>query len=217
MRLHPGEVEAVGWRVLGLLDVVRQLRAASGGVVGRPRVVAIDGRGGAGKTTLAERLRAAVPGSAVVHTDDVAWNHAYFDWGGVLVENILRPLHQGAAVDFRPDAWIAHDRPGSITVPAGAEFVWVEGTGVIRAELAPWWDASVWMQGDLDEQERLLIDRDGDSPAQLEHVANWLREELPLLEREQPWARATMIVAGPPRIDHDPDTELVVAPPTRPV
>jgi hypothetical protein len=85
----------------------------------------------------------------VVHTDDVAWNHAYFDGGAVLAENILQPLHRGAAVDFRPDAWVAHDRPGSITVPAGAEFVFVEGTGVIREELAPWLDASVWMQGDL--------------------------------------------------------------------
>ena len=53
-------------------------------------------------------------------------------------------------------------------------------------------------------------------PQQLEHVANWLLEERPFMLREQPWARATMIVAGPPQIDHDPDTELVVAPPTSP-
>ncbi|MFC6080134.1 uridine kinase family protein [Sphaerisporangium aureirubrum] len=216
MRLHPGETEAVGWRVVALLDVVRQLRDASPDVTGRPRVIAIDGRGGAGKTTLAERLREAVPDSAVVHTDDVAWNHAYFDWGAVLAENILHPLRRGEAVDFRPDAWIAHDRPGSITIPAGADFIWVEGTGTIRGELAPLLDASVWMQGDLDEQERSLVARDGDSPEQLEHVAKWLLEELPFLSREQPWARATMIVAGTPRIDHDPDTELVVAPPTSP-
>lgn len=214
MHLHPGETEAVGWRVVTVPDVVRQLRDAAPGVTGRPRVIAIDGRGGAGKTTLAERLRAAVPNSAVVHTDDVAWNHAYFDWGAVLAENVLRPLHRGAAVDFRPKAWIAHDRPGSITVPAGADIVWVEGTGIIREELAPWLDASVWMQGDLSKQERRLAARDGESPEQLEHVANWLGEELPLMLREQPWARATMIVAGPPMLDHDPDTELVVAPPT---
>ncbi|MER5215197.1 DciA family protein [Streptomyces sp. NPDC002838] len=62
---------------------------------------------------------------------------------------------------------------------------------------------------------RLLAVRDGDSPEQLEHVANWLLEELPFMLREQPWARAAMIVAGPPQIDHDPDTELVVAPSTR--
>jgi hypothetical protein len=149
-----------------------------------------------------------------VHTDDVAWNHAYFDWGGVLADNILRPLHRGEAVDFRPAAWVAHDRPGSITVPAGADVVWVEGTGVIREELAPWLDASVWLQGDLDEQERLLVARDGDAPEQLEHVADWLREELPFLVREQPWARATMIVAGPAPLGHDPATQLVVASPT---
>ena len=162
MHLHPGETETVGWRVMTVLDAVRQLRDASPEVTGRPRVIAIDGRGGAGKTTVAERFCTVVSDAAIVHTDDVAWNHAYFDWGAVLAGNILQPLRQGAAVDFRPRAWAAHDRPGSITVPAGAEFVFVEGTGVIREELAPWLDASVWMQGDLDEQERRLLARDGD-------------------------------------------------------
>jgi uridine kinase len=195
MRLHPGETEVTGFAATTLPGIVRRLREASPGVTGRPRVIAIDGRGGAGKTTLAAQLCSAVPGSAVLHTDDVAWNHAYFDWGAVLADNILRPLHHGEAVDFRPDAWARHDRPGSITVPAGGEFVWVEGTGVIRAELAAWFDASIYVQGDLDEQERRLVARDGDSPEQREHVANWLREELPFLAREQPWARATLVLA----------------------
>ncbi|WP_405955963.1 uridine kinase [Streptomyces phaeochromogenes] len=216
MRLHPGETEAVGWRVVTVRDAVRQLREASPDVTGRPRVIAIDGRGGAGKTTLADRLREAVPDSAVVHTDDIAWNHACFDWGAALAENVLQPLHRGESVDFRPTPWITHGRPGSITVPAGADVIWVEGTGIIREELAPWLDASVWLQGDLDEQERLLSVRDGDSPEQREHIADWLREELPFMLREQPWARATLVVAGPPWTDHDRDTELVVAPPTGP-
>ncbi len=214
MHLHPGEPQAVGWRVVPVLDVVRQLTDASPDVTGRPRVIAVDGRGGAGKTTLARRLGAVLPRSAVVHTDDIAWHHAYFDWGTVLIENILRPLHRGEAVDFRPRPWITRGRPGSIAVPSGAEFVVIEGTGVIREELAPWLDASIWMQGDLEEQERLLAGRDGDSPEQREHVARWLQEELPFMLREQPWARATVVVAGPAHLDHDPDTELVVAPPT---
>ncbi|TQS41374.1 uridine kinase family protein [Cryptosporangium phraense] len=210
MRLHPGEPEATGWRVVPIAEVVGRLRATA------PRIIGIDGRGGAGKTTLAERLRVAVPNSAVVHTDDVAWNHAYFDWAGVLTENILRPVRRGEAVDFRPDAWVAHGRPGSITVPAGVDVVWVEGTGVIRAELAEWLDASIWMQGDLDEQERLLVLRDGDSPDQREHVRRWLEEELPFLLREQPWAHATLLVAGPPHLPHDSATELIVTVPRPP-
>lgn len=161
-----------------------------------------------------------MPNSAVVHTDDIAWNHAYFDWGSLLVENILQPLRRGEAVDFRPEAWITHNRPGSIAVPAGADFIWVEGTGIIREELAPWLDASVWIQGDLDEQERVSAVRDGDSPEQLEHVANWLLEELPFMLREQPWARATMIVSRPSadrprpghRVGHRPADQPLVSP-----
>ena len=67
------------------------------------------------------------------------------------------------------------------------------------------------MQGDLDEQERRLIARNGDSAEQLEHVANWRLEELLFLLREQPWARATMIVGGPAQLGHAL-AELVVAP-----
>jgi hypothetical protein len=214
MRLHPGEVEATGWRVETLSEIVQRLRRAAPGVVGRPRLIAVDGRGGAGKSTLVGRLRAIVPASGIVHTDDVAWNQAYFDWGALMVENILRPLHRGDAVEFRPPAWVEHGRPGAIRVPAGVDVVWVEGTGIIREEFAAWIDASIWVQGDLDEQERRLVARDGDAPEQQEHIAAWLSEELPLLRREQPWLRATVVVAGTTGLDHDPDTEIVVGAPT---
>jgi hypothetical protein len=213
MRLHPGEVEATGWRVEQLSAVVRRLRDAAPGVVGRPRIVAIDGRGGAGKTVLVDRLRSVVPTSGIVHTDDIAWNQAYFDWGELIVENVFRPLHRGEAVEFRPPAWAAHDRPGAIRVAADVDVVWVEGTGIIREEFAPWIDASVWVQGDLDEQERRLVARDGNSADQQRFVADWLTEELPLLLREQPWRRATLVVAGTTELDHDPAVEIVVAPP----
>jgi hypothetical protein len=66
---------------------------------------------------------------------------------------------------------------------------------------------------DLDEQESRLVARDGDSADQQRHIAEWLAEELPLLLREQPWQKATIIVAGTTRLDHDPDTEVVVADP----
>jgi uridine kinase len=207
MRLHEGEAEATGWRVEKLADVVRRLRAPR-----PPALVAIDGRGGAGKSALAERLRKSVPRSEIVHTDDIAWNQAYFDWADLLAANVLRPLRRGEAVEFRPPAWVEHHRPGAIRVPAGLDVVWIEGTGIIRDDLSAWIDASIWVQGDLDEQERRLVARDGDSAAQRRHVAAWLAEELPFMLRERPWEKATIIVAGTTGLRYDPDTEIVTAP-----
>ncbi|MFD5828291.1 uridine kinase [Lentzea sp. NPDC060358] len=211
MRLHPGEPEAGHRQVTALSTVVARLRAAAPEVTGRPLTVAVDGRGGAGKSVLAQRLQAAVPSSAVVHTDDIAWHQAYFDWADLMADHVLRPLHRGQAVEFRPPAWVAHGRDGTVHVPAGLEVVWVEGTGVLRDALLPWIDASIWVQGDLDEQERRLVDRDGDSADQRAHVAAWLAEELPHLLREQPWHKATVVVDGTSALPRDPGTEVVVA------
>ncbi|TYP84894.1 uridine kinase family protein [Blastococcus xanthinilyticus] len=215
MQLEQGEPAAGPWRVVPLGELVEQLHAA-GDVSGRPRIVAIDGRGGAGKSTLVQRLLAHVPRSAVVHTDDVAWHHSFFDWAGVLAEHVLEPLRRGAGVDFRPPSWVERGRPGSVVVPAGLETVWVEGTGVLRSGLAPLLDASVWVQVDRRDAGRRLLDRDGDSPEQQRHVEEWLREEHPFLLREQPWSSATLVLAGSPVVGHVPDTHVVLAPPVAP-
>ena len=211
MELEPDEPAAGPWRAMPVSDLVDRLHAAAGDHRGRPRIVAVDGRGGAGKTTLVTRLQAHVPDSAVVHTDDVAWHHAYFDWGGLLAEHVLEPLRRGAAVDYRPTAWAERDRPGSITVPAGLDTVFVEGTGVVRAALAPLLDASVWIQVDRSEAARRLLDRDGDAPAQRRHMEAWDIEERPFLLAEQPWHHATLVVAGSPILENASTTHVAVA------
>ena len=36
---------------------------------------------------------------------------------------------------------------------------------------------------------------------------------VPLMLREQPWRKVTVVVAGTAELDHDPDTEIVIASP----
>jgi predicted ATPase len=66
--MHPGPGEPVfgNWQAIPLGEFVERLLSA------RPRVMAVDGRSGGGKSTLADRLAAEIAGAAVVHVDDVA-------------------------------------------------------------------------------------------------------------------------------------------------
>ena len=213
--LGDGEPAAGPWHVEPVEEFARQLLGSAGSPAGRPAVVAVDGRSGSGKTTVSERICAAVPASAVLCTDDVAWNHSMFGWADLLVDGILRPVHRGEPVSFRPPAWRERSRKGAIEVPAGCEMVIVEGVGAARRELMALVDVVVWVQSDMAEAERRGIERDGGDEAAVSFWHLWMAEELPFLVQERPWERAAFIVAGTPLLPHDPARQVVIAGPVR--
>jgi len=176
-----------------LMARVTDVAALDEGAVG---VLAVDGRSGSGKTTVAGQLASVV--GAVVHTDDIAWHHSFFDWTELLIENVLRPVGRGEAVDYRPDAWRERDRPGSIAVPAPLQWLIVEGVGAARRELAPYNDAVLWVQSDDAVARERGIARDGGDQAAIDFWDEWMAAEVPFLEDHRPWDRADLIVNGTP-------------------
>ncbi|MHA6629943.1 uridine kinase family protein [Pseudonocardia sichuanensis] len=201
MRLYAGEPVAGPWRAVPVAQVLDLL--------GRPRVLAVDGRSGGGKTTVAHRLAAAVAGATVLHTDDVAWYHAFFDWAELIRDGVLVPLQAGHDVRFRPPAWDERGREGAITACAASPLVVVEGVGIGRRELADHVDALLWVQTDADEARRRGLVRDGADAAGF--WAEWQAAEDPFQAVNRPWERAGLVVSGAPQVPHDPHRELVVA------
>lgn len=169
---------------------------------GRPLVVAVDGRSGAGKSTLARRLAAAVPDTAVVATDDIAWHFSMFDWSAALISYVIEPVVRGEAVAYRPPGWIAKNRPGAVTVAPSRTMLVIEGVGSSQRALAGSIDAAIWVQSDADSARELGIARDiasavnGDPAASIRFWDDWASAEEPFLEREAPWSRADVMVAG---------------------
>ena len=216
MELGPGEPAAGPWRVESVDVFARSLIEAAETPAGRPRIIAVDGRGGGGKTALAGRLCRALGSAVVVHSDDVAWGHSRFGWGDLMTDGVLRPLHAGQPVHYRPPGWDNDVREGRLDVAAGLSTVILEGVGVSRRELAPLVDVAVWVQSDFGEAKRRGIDRDmadlGRDPDEaLRLWDEWEAEEVPFLLDDRPWERAHFIVGTASSLPHDAATEVVVA------
>jgi hypothetical protein len=206
---HEGEPAAGPWQVVPLTDLAGLLLGDS--PVDRPAVVAVGGRSSSGKTTMAERLATVIPGSVVVHTDDIAWRHAVLDWDDLLRTGVLEPTRRGQPVAYRPPKWDEYGRPGAVVVPAGARALIVEGVGATRRTLAPLLDATVWVQADAAELDRRNEARIAVGEITSADHRAWMAEEEPFLLGDRAWERASVIVAGTPELPHDPETEAVAA------
>ena len=203
MDLPDEEPPFAPWRPRRIDDVLGEIAPH------RPALLAVDGRGGSGKSTVAGRIADRVPGAVVVHTDDIAWHFSMFDWSALITEGLLAPVRRGESVAFRPPPWDERDRPGAITVPAGCPLLVVEGSGIGRRDLASWFDGLVWVQTDRALAWSRCLARDGAEHEPFMH--EWEAVERPFLAAERPWERADVVVAGAPEPAYDPVAELVVA------
>ena len=62
IRLQPEEPAVTRWQIDSTDEFIAHLLSLVGTPQGRPAIIAVDGRGGSGKTTLTTALTAVVPG-----------------------------------------------------------------------------------------------------------------------------------------------------------
>lgn len=172
-----------------LLRAAREARAAEGV---ETRIIAIDGPGGAGKTTLAAWLAAELPARAVVHTDDFAsWDNP-IDWGPALIDQALKPLAGGAVARYHPTAWTGGE-PTRIVIEPGGTVV-LEGVTAARSAFRPYLAYSIWVETDRAVRLQRGINRDGeDSRAQWQR---WMNEEDDYIARERPAEHVDLVLPG---------------------
>jgi uridine kinase len=159
----------------------------------RTRVIAVDGPGGAGKSTFAEQLAAALGGCQIVHTDDFASWDDPVDWWPRLIEQVLEPLTRGERAEFDPSLWT----PGLVREPievVPAEFLVLEGVTASRDAFRPYLTYTVWIDAPDEVRLRRGVERDGEE-ARAQWIA-WMAEEDRYRERERPDARADLVVSG---------------------
>ena len=155
------------------------------------RVVAVDGLGGAGKTTLAEGLAAELD-APVVHTDDFAsWDNPV-GWWPDLLEQVLEPLAAGCAARFTPTSWGGPPRAEIVVQPA--PFVVLEGVTASREAFRPYLAYAVWVEAPRELRLERGLARGGQDTR--ERWAQWMAAEDAYVARERPAEHADRVVRG---------------------
>jgi uridine kinase len=175
---------------------------------GEVRLVAIDGCGGAGKSTFASRLSKTCGGCPVIHTDDFASWDVPLDWWPRMLREVVEPLSAGRAAVYRRYDWDLKELAEQITV-SPSPIVVVEGVSASRAEWADKLAFAVWVDAPRDVRLQRGLDRDGIGAASL--WAGWMADEDSYIARDQPIERADLVVAGASDLRHDAETEFVIA------
>ncbi|MGH3206307.1 MAG: uridine kinase family protein [Trebonia sp.] len=171
--------------------VAAELGRRAAGKAGRTRVIAIDGRSGAGKTSLADGLRVEL-GAPVVTLEDL-----YGGWDGLergidlLVAEVLEPLSAGRAARVPKYDWVtaAWATPW---VLEPSEVLIVEGVGAGARRAAAYASLLVWMESAASVRKKRALDRDGETFAP--HWAAWAAQEEAMLAREHTKDRADLVV-----------------------
>lgn len=143
-----------------------------------PLLLAVDGRSGAGKTSLATETAALLRphlGVAVFHLDSV-----YPGWDGLAasfpayVRDVVAPLSAGRAAHWRWWDWTAH-APGPADTTEPADVVILEGVGAGHRQARALVDAVAWVAMDETERKRRALARDGETFAA--HWDRWAAQE----------------------------------------
>lgn len=144
---------------------------------GRTRLVAVDGPGGAGKTTFAGRLACALGDPPVVHSDDfyLPMDGDPLRWWRSFAEGVLHPVNAGRPGRFHRYDWRSGGYAEHVVVPP-APVVIVEGVGAAWRAAAPYLSVAIWVDAPPDVRVARTNSRDGPEMAVLWRI--WRVSEL---------------------------------------
>lgn len=181
-----------------LQEAAATLTAAVPGLQASNPVVLIDGRSGAGKTTLARALVGAWPLRGRVQV--VGLDSLYPGWDGldegrrIARDSILIPHARGLIGVWERWDWDAGEPAESHAVDPSLPLI-VEGSGVLDARTARLADIRVWLESPAASRRARALERDGETYRP--HWNRWAEQEERHLNRDAPERLATHVFAVP--------------------
>lgn len=174
-----------------LQRVVEAIRRSSPPDRMRTRIAAVDGPGGAGKSSLAAYLAHDLD-APVVHTDDFASWDSPLEWWPDLIEKVLRPIAAGQAARYTPTGWGGPPKQ-EVAIEPG-DFVVLEGVSASREAFRPYLAFSIWVETPREVRLRRGLERDGEQARAA--WDSWMAAEDAYVERERPRDHVDVVLRG---------------------
>ncbi len=168
---------------------------------GKFYLIAIDGRGGSGKTELLKHIEALLPGFVMINGDD------YFEpvedsiaWGDFnderFIKDVIEPLKAGETVlRYRPYDWHAepHISEKTLKITKG---VCIERSFVFDFELD--WDLKIWVEvlGDISRERGIARDDMPRERAEKQWREVWQPKEDAHIKKHNPMETADIVIDG---------------------
>ena len=176
-------------------------------IPGPVRLVAIDGQGGAGKSTFALRLSRRAGAAPIVHTDDFASQEEPLEWWPRLLEQVIRPLASGGEGYFQRYDWV-HRRLAEWVVVERSPIVIVEGVSAGRREWSEYLAYTVFVSTSPSRRLQRGLARDGEQMRA--QWLSWMAAEDRHFAEDHAMDHAELVVNGAPMVDHREDEEFIV-------
>jgi uridine kinase len=170
-------------------------------IMARPgplRLVAVDGPGGAGKSTFARELSEAAGEAPVIPTDDFAAADNPIDWWPRLLDQVIGPFVRGHAAHYQRYDWPTESLAEWHTIEP-APIVIIEGVSAGRSEWARHLSFLIWIETPRQERIRRAVERDGIGA--LDDWESWMGEEDAHYERDPTLERADVVIDGTHQVE----------------
>ena len=157
--------------------------------------MAVDGRSGAGKSSLAAALAGRLDAPVV------SLEGLYGGWDGLehgidlLVSAVLTPLAAGQAARVPRYDWVAGEWAEPLPLEPPAVLI-VEGVGAGARRAATFESLLVWLEVPAPTRKKRALDRDGDTFAP--YWDQWAAQEEAMLARERTPDRADIVIGSAP-------------------
>jgi uridine kinase len=182
------------WSSTDAVEVIAARLGAAAPPAGvQTKFVAIDGFGGAGKTTLAVSLSAKLGGVPITHTDDFASWEEPLEWWPRMLAEVLVPLAARRRARYRRHDWERRCL-GDWREIEPSECVIVEGVSSSREAFRPYLTVAVWVEAPREERLRRGLERDGHDA--LPQWEQWMAREDEYAAHERPQEHAHVVVSG---------------------